>query len=85
MLITGTPFSNATNFVQVALRNGLGQTVTYFPVNVSFDLATGAGLATGSLSVTAKTTVMLMPSSDSRLRYMTAKSRTLRIHAEKAR
>jgi hypothetical protein len=31
--------------------------VTYFPVDVSFDLATGAGLASGTLSAATKTTV----------------------------
>lgn len=56
-LITGTPFDSSTNFVSVALENGLEQTVTYFPVDVSFDLATGAGLASGSLTVVSKTTV----------------------------
>jgi hypothetical protein len=56
-LITGTTFEPSTNFVSVALKNGLAQTVTYFPVDVTFDRASGSGLATGSLSADTKTTV----------------------------
>jgi hypothetical protein len=56
-LITGTRFDkSSTNFVRVALENALEQTVTYFPVDVTFELATGPGLASGSLSATTKTT-----------------------------
>jgi hypothetical protein len=56
-LITGSTFDPSTNPVTVELRNGSNQVVTYFPVGVSFDLASGAGLATGSLSAATKTTV----------------------------
>jgi hypothetical protein len=59
-LITGTAFTTSTNFVQVEVLNGatpIPQRVTYFPVGVSFDLATEAGLASGSLSAATKTTV----------------------------
>ncbi len=58
-LITGTAFDSSSNFVSVALKNGEEepQTVTYFPVDVTFDLATGTGLATGSLTAGTKTTV----------------------------
>ena len=56
-LVTGTAFDNASNFVTVALKNGLTQTVEYFPVDVTFDLATGTGLASGGLSAATQTTV----------------------------
>lgn len=56
-LITGSTFDPSTNPVTVELRNGSNQVVTYFPVGVSFDLASGAGLATGSPSAATKTTV----------------------------
>jgi hypothetical protein len=54
-LITGTAFDSSTNFVTVELKNGLTDTVTYFPVDVTFDLA--AGSPSGSLSAATKTTV----------------------------
>lgn len=41
-LITGTAFNSSTNPVTVELRNGSNELVTYFPVDVSFDLATGS-------------------------------------------
>lgn len=58
-LITGTAFDNSSNFVTVALKNGetTPQTVTYFPVDVSFDLAPGTGLVTTGLSADTITTV----------------------------
>jgi hypothetical protein len=56
-LITGSAFDDSTSPVTVELRNGSDQVVTYFPVDVSFDLATGSGLASGSLSAATKTTV----------------------------
>ena len=58
-LITGTAFDDSGNFVAVELLNGAAtpQRVTYFPVSVTFDLATGTGLAAGSLSAATKATV----------------------------
>jgi hypothetical protein len=56
-LITGTAFTPATNPVTVELRNGSDQLVTYFPVGVTFDLATGGGLASSPFSPATKTTV----------------------------
>jgi hypothetical protein len=56
-LITGTDFSDTSDFVEVELLNGAAQRVTYFPVSVGFDLATGSGLASGPLTATAQTTV----------------------------
>jgi hypothetical protein len=56
-LITGSAFDPSTNPVTVELRNGSNQVVTYFPVGVSFDLPTGAGLASGTLCAATKTTV----------------------------
>ncbi len=53
-LITGTAFNASSNFVQVELLNGASQRVSYFPVDVSFDLATGAGLASGTPLVTPR-------------------------------
>ena len=56
-LVTGTAFDSSSNFVTVALKNGLAQTVTYFPVDVTFDLAAGPGLVSTGLSAATKTTV----------------------------
>jgi hypothetical protein len=56
-LITGTAFDSSSNFVTVELKNGLTQTVAYFPVDVTFDLATGTGLVSTGLSAGTKTTV----------------------------
>ena len=58
-LITGTDFVDTSDFVTVELLNGAAPTpqrVDYFPVSVGFDLATGAGLASGTLTATAQTT-----------------------------
>jgi hypothetical protein len=55
-LITGTAFDSSGSPVTVELRNGLSQTVDYFPVSVSFDLAPGTGLITTGLSAGMKTT-----------------------------
>ena len=56
-LITGTDFVDSSDFVTVELLNGAAQRVTYFPVSVGFDLAAGGGLASGTLTAPAQTTV----------------------------
>jgi hypothetical protein len=56
-LITGTAFDASANPVTVELRNGSDQLVPYFPVGVTFEQATGAGLASGTLNAATKTTV----------------------------
>jgi hypothetical protein len=61
--ITATKFNdgsdpqNQPTFVQVAVLDGSDQLVTNSPVTVTFKLAAGSGLASGSLSVTPKQTV----------------------------
>jgi hypothetical protein len=56
-LITDTAFNTSGNPITVELRNGSDQLVSYFPVGVTFELATGAGLASGTLNAATKTTV----------------------------
>ena len=54
-LVTGTAFNTAVNPVSVELRSGSSQLVTCFPVDASFDPATGPGLAVGTLSAANET------------------------------
>lgn len=58
-LVTGNAFVSSSNFVTVTLKNGeaIPQTVQYFPVDVTFDLATGTGLVSTGLSADTITTV----------------------------